>query len=426
MTENEQPHLVNAPSMICIRCGKPKDGRCHYCKNGPFCSKKCCYSNVVCHKTSCSWFAEQPNVTVISATTTTTTTATTTTTTTTAAAAAAFTKDTRRAKLQEISSDKLRREELCNMYLEGLHKLRQMCILLGASEDTIILPVGSVPKGTGTAASDFDAKVIITHFERDGSYCEFNESDAVFECARRLRKRKYVTIGRSWSITYQSHNPIHRLRMKLLVVILKHTKKDGSELSVSVDLQGCNDESSVRNTLWVRSVTLGNELIPQAIVVIKRLSSILNWSLKGYGLELLVLVALVRLQKIPITDPLFRYSVPGLSSLQDLGVYDAFHAGDMLNALKPEAFAMFTVLGFTLLEVLEQIDRMLAGKCPVVIRLQESDVMPEVDGHSLVIVDPCVLPSVPSCLGKNAAHTVSDDGLRKIRLGVKNCIASLK
>jgi hypothetical protein len=115
-----------------------------------------------------------------------------------------------------------------------------------------------------------------------------------------------------------------------------------------------------------------------------------------------------------------------LSSLQDLGVYDAFHAGDMLNALKPEAFAMFTVLGFTLLEVLEQIDRMLAGKCPVVIRLQESDVMPEVDGHSLVIVDPCVLPSVPSCLGKNAAHTVSDDGLRKIRLGVKNCIASLK
>ena len=248
---------------------------------------------------------------------------------------------------------------------------------------------------------------------KDGSYCKVDERNAVFQCAQRFQRRKTVTIGRSWSITYQSNNPIKRLGMHLLVVILKHTKKDGSELSVSVDLQGCNDESSVRNTLWVRSVTLGNELIPQAIVVIKRLSSSLNWNLTGYGLELLVIIALVRLRKIPIINPLFRYSVTGLSSLQDLSVYDAFHAGDMLNDLEQEAFAMFTGLGFTLLELLEQIDLMLAGKCPVIIRLQDSDVMPDMVGQHLVIVDPCVIPSVPSCLGKNAAHTVSADGLRK-------------
>ena len=315
------------------------------------------------------------------------------------------------------------------MYLEGLQKLRKMCISLGANNHMMILPVGSVPKGTATAASDYDAKVIITSLKQeDGSYKRCGQKYAVSECARRLKKKENgtVIIDPSWSITYQSENPIHRLQMYLLVVILKHTKKDGSELSVSVDLQGCNDDSSIRNTLWVRSVTLGNECIPLAIMEIKRLSTSLRWTLTGYGLELLVIIALVRLRKIPIVDPLFPlFHFGDLSSVKDLRDYDVFYAGRILVTLHRRYFEMFEFKTVDRLEVLVQIDQMLEprGKGPAVICLRDSDVMPNVKDPCLVIIDPCVCPGCP---GKNVAHSLDSSGLVKIREDVKKCIISLR
>jgi len=235
-----------------------------------------------------------------------------------------------------------------------------------------------------------------------------------------------VKIDPSWSITYQSENPLPRLNMYLLVVTLKHTKKDGSGLSVSVDLQGCNDDSSIRNTLWVRSVTLGNECIPLAIMEIKRLSTRLGWTLTGYGLELLVIIALVRLLKIPIVDPLFPlFSFTDLSYVNDLRDYDVFYAGRILITLDRQHFEMFEFKTVDLLEVLVQIDQMLEprGKGPAVIYLRPSDVMPDVKDPCLVIVDPCVCPGSP---GKNVAHRLDSSGLCKIRADVKKCIISIR
>jgi len=197
-------------------------------------------------------------------------------------------------------------------------------------------------------------------------------------------------------------------------------------LSVSVDLQGCNDDSSIRNTLWVRSMTLGNECIPLAIMEIKRLSTFLLWTLTGYALELLVIIALVRLRKIPIVDPLFPlFHFGDLSSVKDLRDYDVFYAGRILVTLHRRYFEMFEFKTVDRLEVLEQIDQMLEprGKGPVVICLRDSDVMPDVKDSCLVIVDPCVCPGWP---GKNLTHLLGSSGLCKIREDVKKCISSLR
>jgi hypothetical protein len=173
-------------------------------------------------------------------------------------------------------------------------------------------------------------------------------------------------------------------------------------------------------------VTLGNECIPLAIMEMKRLSTRLCWTLTGYGLELLVIIALVRLLKIPIIDPLFPlFFFEDLSSVKNLQDYDVLYAGCILNTLEERDFKMFEFKTVDLLEVLVQIDQMLEprGKGPAVIYLRHSDVMPDVKDPCLVIVDPCVCEGFP---GKNVAHRLDSSGLSKIRADVKKCIISIR
>ena len=299
---------------------------------------------------------------------------------------------------------------------------------LASNEEILVIPAGSVPKGTATVDSDWDAFIVIPSCFEVDAYVKCSPTWGLKTCADLLKRKVAVTLG-PYSFQYKNHYFNKKKKMEVCELLVKY-KNGENTFSCNVDVSACQ-VGNIRSVLWVRSYSMTDPCIQDAFVEIKRLAFSLqlnitsSGTLCNWGWELLILIALVMLGIIPVIDPLFRISKQYLSvvsctSRKDFDS-DAHHVLLSLSTRDLKVFSNLKV--FTVLQILRQIDDMLAPKPFVeqtVIRLRDCGFIPCVP-HCLVIVDPCEQFSP----GNNAASAVSPEGLFKIRNGVKTLIASL-
>ena len=242
---------------------------------------------------------------------------------------------------------------------------------LASNEEILVIPAGSVPKGTATVDSDWDAFIVIPSCFEVDAYVKCSPTWGLKTCADLLKRKVAVTLG-PYSFQYKNHYFNKKKKMEVCELLVKY-KNGENTFSCNVDVSACQ-VGNIRSVLWVRAYSMTDPCIQDAFVEIKRLAFSMqlnitsSGTLSNWGWELLILISLFMLGIIPVIDPLFRISKQYLP----------------------------------------------------VIRLRDCGFIPCVP-HCLVIVDPCEQFSP----GNNAASAVSPEGLFKIRNGVKTLIASL-
>ena len=329
--------------------------------------------------------------------------------------------------LLESDAEKELRQNMHDVHLEVCGFVKSLLLSLGGRR-VFVVAVGSGPKGTTTAGSDVDCACSCEFFE---PHSKRVYSYGLGNCARKFKFKKTFVIN-SCTLTFNNEHYEKKNEMHLLALDL-HYKKGLIEFKCSVDVTERKGFSSVHNTLFVRHYTTSYPDVGELILSIKlrvaarNLSKASKKTLIGYGWELLTLIALIQLKKLPIVDPL-AFAVTGeifesMSYVDDISDFDytAFSLGnvfwsDLSDLDRPS---------FSEIEVLRQISDILrerADRQQLVIKFRDADIQPVVPQAALVIVDPCV-PSGSS--GSNVERAVDHPGLDRIRLGLNLIIAEL-
>ena len=310
-----------------------------------------------------------------------------------------------------------------DVHLEVCGFVKSLLRSLGARR-VFVVAVGSGPKETNTAGSDLDCACHCEFPAKNGQYYP----NGLPQCARNFRF--FSTFGKTFEIEgctlkFENEHYEWKNRMHLLLLHL-HYKKGLIEFQCSVDVTERQDYSSLFNTLFVRHYTSSDPNIGELIVSIKRRFAALNLKkiIIGYGWELLTIIALTQLKKVPVVDPVrFQVSPTFFNSMAFYGDirdfdYQASVLGDAL-------WSEFEGQSFSEAEVLLHIGKMLRARTDgqqLVLRFRDTDIKPNVPSAALVLVDPCV---PPDSLGSNVARTLDSSGLDRIRLGLDLIIADL-
>ena len=306
-----------------------------------------------------------------------------------------------------------------DVHLEVCCFVRRLLRSLGGRR-VFVVAVGSGRKGTNTTGSDLDCACRCESPGKNGQY----HPSGLGHCARNFRffstfKKTFEIEG--CTLRFENEHYERNKGMHLLVLHL-HYKKGLIEFQCFVDVTERKEFSSLHNTLFVRHYTFSDPNVGNLIVSIKRRVDALNLKkiLIGYGWELLTIIALTQLKKVPVVDPV-RFQVSPdlfylLSSVDNISDFDY-----RVRKLGVE----FEVQSFSEIEVLLQIREMLRARTDdqqLVLRFCDTDIQPNVPSAALVLVDPCV---PPDSLGSNVARTLSSIGLDRIRLGLNLIIAEL-
>jgi hypothetical protein len=282
-----------------------------------------------------------------------------------------------------------------------------------------VVPVGSIMKETNVAGSDMDFSVKI---ETNGGFgrCVWifrNRDPPIFHIKGCTFEFK--------SYRYERKKSMHVLTMKL------DYKQGLIQFTCDVDVVDQPGFSSLYNTFFVRYYTGQFIGVGDVMKSIKRRASMQNindshtGTLVGFGWELLTIIALVQLGKLPVIDPAcFNVS---LDMFNVTSSTDNIHDVDYHIAILGQDDQMNSIMHpqFSELEVLCRISEILTARedgRQLVIKYRDADIQPRLPDAALIIVDPCV---PPDSLGNNVARAVQKPGLERIRLGLKIIIKEL-
>ena len=323
----------------------------------------------------------------------------------------------------ESDGDQKLRQNMHDVHLEVCSFVKSLLRSLGARK-VFVVAVGSSPKETNTAGSDLDCTCHCEAPASNGRYYPYG----LGHVARNFRF--FSTSGKTFEIegctlSFEAEHYERNKSMHLLVLQL-HYKKGPIEFQCSVDVTEHKEFTSLHNTLFVRHYTYCDPRVGKLIVSIKRRFAALDLKkiIIGYGWELLTIIALTQLKKVPVVDPVrFQVSPDSfntLSSTDDTRDFDyaAWVLGDA-------PWSEFKAQSFTEIEVLLQIKQMLRARTDdkqLVLRFRDIDIQPNIPSAALVLVDPCV---PPDSLGSNVVRTLDSSGLKKIRLGLDSIIGVL-
>ena len=282
-----------------------------------------------------------------------------------------------------------------------------------------VVPVGSVMKETNVAGSDMDFSVKI---ETDGG---------LGRCARRFQNRDHQIFHiKDCTLEFKSYRYEKKKSMHVLTMKLDY-KQGLIQFTCDVDVVDQPGFSSLYNTFFVRYYTGQFIGVGDVMKSIKHRASMQNindsqaGTLLGFGWELLTIIALVQLGKIPVIDPAcFNVSL----DMFNLTSYaDNIHDVDYHIAILGQDDQMNTIMHpqFSELEVLCQISEILTARedgRQLVIKYRDADIQPRLPNAAFIIVDPCV---PPDSLGNNVARAVQNQRLGRIRLGLQIIIKEL-
>ena len=281
-----------------------------------------------------------------------------------------------------------------------------------------VVPVGSIMKETNIAGSDMDFSV------------KTLTNGGLGSCGRKFRNGDRIFHIKGCTLEFKSYHYEDKKGMHVLTMKLDY-KQGLIQFTSDVDVTEQPGFSSLHNTFFVRYYTGEFSGVGDVMKSIKRRASMQNindsraGTLLGFGWELLTIIALVQLGKIPVIDPAcFNVSLD-MFKLTSYG--DNIHDVDYHIAILGQYDQMNTITHpqFSEHEVLCQISEILTARQDgrqLVIKYRDADIQPQLPNAALIIVDPCV---PPDSLGNNVARAVQKPGLDRIRLGLKIIIKEL-
>ena len=287
--------------------------------------------------------------------------------------------------------------------------------------DIFVVPVGSVMKETNIAGSDMDFSV------------KFALGVGLGKCAGIFRNHKPPRVFHINGCTFEFKSCHFEFKKSMYILALKLEYNQGLvQFTCDVDVVEQPVFSSLQNTFFVRHYTVHFSGVAKLMQSIKSLASNQNindsktQTLIGFGWELLTIIALVQLGKLPAVDPTFFdvnrqiYETMSYCDISGFDYYVAILADDEQTRSFEDAPAQFSEL-----EVLRRISEILTDRedgRQLVIKFRNADIQPEAPSAHLVIVDPCV---PRGSLGNNVARAVDKSGLARIRLGLQIIIKEL-
>ena len=290
----------------------------------------------------------------------------------------------------------------------------------GHESGIFVVPVGSVMKETNVAGSDMDFSV---KFGEDSG-------DLGHRVSKFRNRGPSIFHIKGCTLDFKSYR--YEVKKLMHVLTLKLDYKQGLiQFTCDVDVVEQPGFSSLYNTFFVRWYTYEFNGVGDVMKSIKcrvsmqKINDSQTGTLIGFGWELLTIIALVQLRRIPVIDPtLFNVSdeLFKLTSYGDNNGDVDYHISilgqvDQMNTITHPQFSE--------LEVLCRISEILKAKkdgSQLVIKFRDADIQPQLPNAAFIIVDPCV---PPNSLGNNVARAVQKSGLDRIRLGLDIIIREL-